>query len=76
MIDGQNVFYQPIKVDLRTNHNIRKTAIGQEDGHKTGCLLDYLYFKENYKLIPIDLSQQQARDVNPTAIQQLILKAI
>ena len=76
MIDGRNVFDQPMKVDLRTYNNIRKTAIGQEDGHTTGCLLDYLYFKENYKLIPIDLSQQQARDVNPTAIQQLILKAI
>ena len=46
MIDGQNVFDQPIKVDLRTNHSIRKTAIGQEDGHTTGCLLGYLYFKE------------------------------
>ena len=76
MIDGQNVFDQPIKVDLRTNHSIQKTAIGQEDGHTTGCLLGYLYFKENYKLIPIDLRKQQARDVNPTAVQQLILKAI
>ena len=35
------------------------------------CLLDYLYFKEHYKLISIDLSKQQALDTGPKAIQQI-----
>ena len=33
-------------------------------------LLDYPYFKENYKLIAIDLSKQQALVAIPKAIQQ------
>ena len=34
-------------------------------------MLDYSYFKENYKIIAIDLSKQQALDSDPTAIQQI-----
>ena len=71
MIDGQNVFDQPAKNDLRTYDNVQKITIGQGDDYATGCLLDYAYFKENYKLIPIDLSKQQAIDADPEAIQQL-----
>ena len=37
----------------------------------TGCLLDYSYFKENYKMIAIDLSKQQTLDADPRAIQQI-----
>ena len=36
---------------MRTNGNIRKLTIGQEDYYTTGYLLDYPYFKEHYKLI-------------------------
>ena len=36
-----------------------------------GCLLNYSYFKENYKLIAIDLSKQQALDADPKVIQQI-----
>ena len=35
----------------------------------TGCLLDYHYLKENYKLIAIDLSKQYALDADQKAIQ-------
>ena len=41
MIDGRHFFDQPIKNDLKTCDNIRKTATGQDDGYKTGCLIDY-----------------------------------
>ena len=34
-------------------------------------MLDYPYFKENYKLIAIDLRKQQALDADPRAIQQI-----
>ena len=37
----------------------------------TGCLLDYLYFQEHYKIIAIDLSKQQALDADPKAMQQI-----
>ena len=42
------------------HENIRKIATGQAGDYTTGCLLDYPYFKENYKMIAIDLSKQQA----------------
>ena len=34
-------------------------------------LLDYVYFKNYYKIIAIDLSKQQAQDANLKAIQQI-----
>ena len=70
MIDGRNVFDQPINND-KTYENIRKIAIGQGDNYTTGCLLDYPHFKENYKMIAVDLSKQQALDTDPSAIQQI-----
>ena len=34
-------------------------------------MLDYSYFKENYKTIATDLSKQQALDADPRAIQKI-----
>ena len=34
-------------------------------------MLDYSYFKENYKTIATDLSKQQALDADPREIQQI-----
>ena len=70
-IDGRNLFDQPINISIKTYENIRKIIPGQGNGYTTGCLLDYPYFKENYKTIAIDLSKQQALDTNPSAIQQI-----
>ena len=58
MIDGRNLFDQPIKNDLKTYDNIRKIVTGQGDDYTTGCLLDYSYFKKYCKLIAIDLGKQ------------------
>ena len=51
--------------------NIRKIATGQEDDYTIGCLLDYSYSKEQYKMIAVDLSKQQALDTDLKAIQQI-----
>ena len=56
-IDGKNVFDQPINNNVKTYENIIKIATGQGDDYATGCLTDYPYFKENYKIIAIDLSK-------------------
>ena len=47
MIDEKNFFDQPVKNNKVTFENIRKLATGQGDDYTTGCLLDYIYFK-NY----------------------------
>ena len=46
------------------HENIGKIATGQGDDYTTGCLLDYPYFKENYKMIAIDSSKQQILDAD------------
>ena len=75
MIDGKNVFDQPIKNVKVTYDNIRKIATGQGDDYTTGCLLDYTYFKNYYKMIAIDLSKEQALEANPKAIQHISFTA-
>ena len=71
MINPENFFDQPIKNNKVTYKNIRKIATGQGNDYTTGCLLDYLYFKGNYKLITGDLSKQQPLDSDPRANQQI-----
>ena len=71
MIDGKNFFDQPINNMIKTYENIRKITTGQGDDYTTGWLLDYNYLKKCYRMIAIDLSKQQALDVDPKAIQQI-----
>ena len=71
MINGENFFDQPIKNNKVTYDNIRKIATDQGDDYTTGCLLDYPYFADTYKMIAVDLSKQQAIDADPRAIQQI-----
>ena len=71
MIDGRNFFDQPINSMIKTYENIRKIATGRGDDYTTGCLLDYSYFKENCKMISVDLSKQRPLDADPGAIQQI-----
>ena len=66
----KNLFDQPTKNNKITHEN-RKIASGQGGDCKTGCLLDYSYFKENYKIVAIDLSKEQALDDDRKAIQQI-----
>ena len=70
-IDGKNFFDQLINNDIKTYESIRKIATEQGDDYTTVCLLDYPYFKENYKMVAIDLSKQQALDADPRAIQHV-----
>ena len=53
------------------HENIRKIATGQGDDNTTGCWLDYPYFKDNYKMIAIDLSKWQALDADLRAIKEI-----
>ena len=48
---------QPVRSSLITYNSIRKFATGQGDDCKTGCLLDYNFFKNFNKMVAIDLSK-------------------
>ena len=71
IIDGKNFFDHPVKSNKVTYENIRKITTGQGDDYTTGCLLDYIYLKNYYQMIIVDLSKQQALDADPKAIQQI-----
>ena len=71
MIDRKSFFGQPVKNEKVTYENIIRIATGQGDDYTTGFLLDYIYFKSYYKMIAVDLSKQQALDVDPKAIRQI-----
>ena len=71
MINGENFFDHPIKDDKVTYKNIIKIATGKGDNYTTGSLLDYTYFRNNYKMIAVDLNRQQELDADPRAIQQI-----
>ena len=60
MIDGKFFLDQPVKTNKITYENIRKIATVQGDDCTTGCLLDYAYFKDYFKIIAINLSNEQA----------------
>ena len=66
-----NFFNQPIKTNKITYNKIRKIVTGKGDDYTTGCLLEYTYFKNYYKIIAIDLSKQQEPNTDPKAIQQI-----
>ena len=44
MINGENVFDQPVKDNKVTYENVRKVALGQRDDYTAGFLLTYPYF--------------------------------
>ena len=75
MIDGRNLFDQPINSMSKTYENIRKIATSKGGDYTTGWVLNYSYLKDNYKLIAIDLSKQHVLDADPIKIQQINLTA-
>ena len=56
MIDGQNIFDQPVKNKLRTYDNIRKIVTGQRDDYTTGSIYNIIYYWRS-ETTALDLSQ-------------------
>ena len=71
-IDGRNVYYQPIDDLIKQYDEVRKVSARQGDDYTTSCLLDFPYFKSNYRLIAADVSKKKALDADSRAIQQII----
>ena len=57
MIDGRNFYDQTINDIIKQYDVIRKVSTGYGDDYTTGCLWDYAYFKDNYRLIAVHLSK-------------------
>ena len=57
LIDGRNFYHQPINDLIQQSDEVRKVSTGQGDDYTTGCLLAYGYFKDDYRLIAVDLGE-------------------
>ena len=60
-----------IDSDIKRYEEIRKLTAGQGEDYTTGCLLDYDYIKNHYRLMAVDLSRQKELDAYPKSIQQI-----
>ena len=74
IIDGRNVYDNPIESDNEKYRELQKVMIGKGEDYTTGSLLDYNYFNKHYKLVAVDLSKQKELDADPRAIQQIEFK--
>ena len=71
----KNFYDQTIDSDIKRYKQIRKVTGGQGEYYTTGCLLDYDYIKNHYKLIAVHFSRQKESDADPEANQQIELIA-
>ena len=71
MSNGKKFYDQPIDSDIKRYEEIRKLTRGQGEDYTAGCLLDYEYIKNHYRLIAVDLSKQKELDADPKVIQQI-----
>ena len=76
MIDGRNFYDQPIIDLIKQYDEVKKVSTRHGDDYTTGSLLDYAYFKDNYRLIAVDLSKQKSLDADPRAIQQIVFQGV
>ena len=72
-IDRKNIYDdQPINDLIKQYDEVRKVSTRQSDDYAIGCLLDFAFFKKNYRLNTADLSKQKALDADSRAIEQTI----
>ena len=66
---NEKIFYdQVIDYDITRYKQIRKLTTAQVEDYTSGCLLDYDYVKNHYRLMAIGLSRQKELDADPKAI--------
>ena len=58
LLEVRNFYDQPINDLIKLYDEVRKVSTGQGDDYNSRrCLLDYAYFKENYRLMEVDLTK-------------------
>ena len=76
LADGRNFYAQSVKDLIKRYDEFRKVSTRQGNEYTTGSLLDYVYFKDNYKLIAVGLRSQKALDADPRAVQQIVFQGV
>ena len=75
-LDWRNFYDQIINDLIKQYDEVRKVSTGQVDDYTTESLLDYAYFKDNNRIVAVDLSKKRALDADPRAIQQTVFQKI
>ena len=76
MADGRNFYDQPINDLIKQDDELRRASTWQGDDYITGCFLDYAYFKDNYRLLAVDLSKKKALNAASRATQQIVFQGV
>ena len=76
LIDGRNFYDQQINDLIKQYDKVRKVSTGCGDNYTAGSFLDYAYFRDNYKLITVDLSKQKPLDADLRSIQQIVFLGV
>ena len=61
---------------MKQYDQVRKVLTGQSDCYTTRSLLNYAFFKDNYRLTAVDLSKQKALYADLRAIQQMVFQEV
>ena len=72
LIDGRNFYDQAINDLIKQYDEVRKISTEHGDDYTTGSLVDYAYFKDNYRLIAIDLSKPKPLNNNKYYFKELL----
>ena len=57
IINGKEFYVQAIDFNIKRSKKTRKLTTGKGEVYTTGCLLDYVYIRNHYRLIAVDLSR-------------------
>ena len=61
---------------IKQYDEFKKVSTGQGDDSTAVCSLDYAYLNDNYKLIAVDLSKQEALGADPRSNQQIVFQCV
>ena len=70
IINAKNFHDQATDSDIKQYEEIKKWTTTQDEDYTTGCLVDYDYINNYYRLIGFDLSRQKELDADPKTIHQ------
>ena len=71
IINGKNIYDQAVGSDIKQYREIWILTTAQGYDYTSGCLLDYDYTKNHYRLTAVDLSRQKESDAATKVIQQI-----
>ena len=70
IINRKNFYDHPIYSNVKRYTEIRKLTRSQSEGYITGCLLDYDYIKNHYRIIAANFIRQKELDADRKVLQQ------